>query len=90
MHHGDPLDELSRLSILLGGVGGHPAEGKKRPSALNFIYEHPRTAPLGSDGALRCVHRERMPTKTPGVLANGEGKDLHQAGVLSAFDFFER
>ena len=32
--------------------------------------------------SLRCVHRERMPTKTPGMLAKGEGKDLHQAGVL--------
>ena len=50
--HGDPLDELSRLSILLGGVGDHPGETKKRPSALHFRYEHPRTAPLGSGGAL--------------------------------------
>ena len=23
--------------------------------------------------SLRCVHRERMPTKTPGMLAKGEG-----------------
>ena len=51
-HHGDPLDELSRLSILLGGVGDHPGEWKKRPSALHFRYEYPRTAPLVSAGAL--------------------------------------
>ena len=52
MHHGDPLDELSRLSILLGGVGDHPGEREKRPSTLHFRYEHPRTAPFGSGGAL--------------------------------------
>ena len=40
------------MSILLGGVGDHPGESKKRPSALHFRYEHPRTAPLGSGGAL--------------------------------------
>ena len=41
-HHDDPLDELSRLSILLGGVGGHPAETTKWPSTLNFI-SHPHS-----------------------------------------------
>ena len=39
------------MSILLGGVGDHPGERKKRPSTLHFRYEHPRTAPLGSVGA---------------------------------------
>ena len=58
-HHDDPLDELSRLSILLGGVGDHPGEREKRPSALNFIYEHPRTAPLGSAGALVINYPEK-------------------------------
>ena len=63
-HHGDPLDELSRLSILLGGVGDHPGEWKKRPSTLHFRYEHPRTAPLGSAGALSLNHGEK-----PGIHA---------------------
>ena len=40
------------MSILLGGVGGHPAEVKKWPSTLHFRYEHPRIAPLGSAGAV--------------------------------------
>ena len=63
------------MSILLGGVGGHPTERKKRPSTLNFIYEHPRTAPLGSGGALvgelERDERESPVEKPVGFLERG-------------------
>ncbi len=75
----------------MGGVGGHPAETTKRPSTLNFIYEHPRTAPLGSDGALVPTEMEKppaMPGRRDSVLERATndkwGRDRYdRCGIFS-------
>ena len=63
------------MSILLGGVGDHPGEREKRPSTLHFRYEHPRTAPLGSDGALlddAWLVQSLRPVGAPSISVGGE------------------